>query len=257
MSWWNVFRVSKNIDDRRRGTVRTLLVSGIAAGAAAWAAFLVKPAPPPPDVAADMVAHVVGDLEDIWKAPDLLGLRFRPATVTLYVRSTTTKGCGRAQSAEGPFYCPIDEHIYLDLSFWSELTIKQCKTKMTSEACEFARAYVVAHEYGHHIQQILGTFDRVGEDQRTGPNSAGVRLELGADCFAGLWAGRSQTKWKNTSPADISAAWAATQWGGDDHFGVPPSEYTHGTGAQRGRWLLRGYDKKTIEACDTFAAGAL
>ena len=171
-----------------------------------------------------------------------------------------------ASSASGPFYCPTNQRIYLDTSFFREMQVKfhGCDGK----ACEFAQAYVIAHEVGHHIQNQLGVFAKVREAQqasgnRTTANQLQVRVELQADCFAGVWAHNSNQKWKTVEPGDAEAALQTAAAIGDDRLQkqsrgyVVPDSFTHGSSEQRVRWFRAGLDSGSMQACDTFAADAL
>ena len=204
------------------------------------------------DATAKFVAEVLGNVGDEWKV--VLGNRYRPAKLSVFARSAATRGCGRAWAAAGPFYCPDDETIYLGSSFFTQLKTRACR--QPGEACEFARAYIIAHEFGHHVQKLLGTLDRVeAEPVHEGASGPAVRAELQADCFAGIWAARTRTKWKNVTPAMIAAATEAAQFAGDDD--VPPWAMTHGTANQRGAWFMRGYEGKSLARCNSFAARRL
>ena len=208
------------------------------------------------DAAYDFSRRIVGSAEDIW--PALLqqqGVRFQPATFTVYDAVTPT-GCGTGQAAAGPFYCPADAHIYLDLSFFNELG-----TRFGAPG-DFARAYVIAHEYGHHIQNLMGTMDshRAGMAGATGDS---VCTELQADCYAGVWAYHANQRFNMLESGDVEEGLAAASAVGDDTlqkesrgYAVPDS-FTHGTSAQRMRWFRRGLDGGQMAACDTFSAGRL
>ncbi len=180
-----------------------------------------------------------------------------PAAVVLYDASTGT-GCGAGQAAMGPFYCPADRKVYLDLSFWNEL-----ETKFGAKG-EFARAYVISHEIGHHIQNQLGANRQADRLGRQGAQSGSVRLELQADCYAGVWA-RHAPEVSNIqiTRADIEDGLGAAASVGDDAIQekaqgrVMPDSFTHGTSAQRMRWFGKGYDAGKPAACDTFSASAL
>jgi len=180
--------------------------------------------------------------------------------------ASTSTGCGSATSATGPFYCPPDSTIYLDVSFYDEL-----ESQFGGEDGPLAEEYVTAHEYGHHIQNITGVMDQANREG-TGADSDSVRTELQADCYAGMWAGdASQTKNPDTGEpylAPITAdqlknALGAAAAVGDDHIqeqsggGVNPDTWTHGSSAQRQKWFTIGYEKGTLEACDTFSATSL
>jgi predicted metalloprotease len=198
---------------------------------------------------------------DVW-APILAkhDVSYRPPqAVVLYDQATGT-GCGTGQSAMGPFYCPADHKVYLDLSFWNEL-----ETRFGAKG-EFARAYVISHEIGHHIQSLTGAADQAQRLGARGASSGSVRLELQADCYAGVWA-RHAPEASNggiaISRADIEDGLGAAAAVGDDAIQeqaqgrVMPDSFTHGTSAQRMRWFGKGYDAGDPGACDTFGARTL
>ncbi len=170
-------------------------------------------------------------------------------------------GCGLAQSAMGPFYCPSDQRVYIDLDFYRQLRDK------FGAGGDFAQAYVIAHEVGHHVQTVLGVSDQVRDAQqgagRRGANQLSVRMELQADCFAGVWANHADTARKIVEPGDIEEALNAASAIGDDKLQqqgqgyVVPESFTHGTSEQRMEWFGRGYQTGDIDQCDTFAARSL
>jgi len=200
--------------------------------------------------------RIIGSAEDVWQ-PLLRaqGTRFTPATFTAYDDATPT-GCGVGQSAAGPFYCPADSHIYLDLTFFRELS------QRFGAPGNFARAYVIAHEYGHHIQNLLGTMER-GEMSAQGATGASVRTELQADCYAGVWAYHANQQFQVIESGDVEGAVAAASAVGDDTLQkesqgrIVPDSFTHGTSTQRVRWFQRGLEGGDMAACDTFSAGRL
>jgi predicted metalloprotease len=207
--------------------------------------------------------RIIGSAEDVW-APLLRqqGISFHPAIFTAYDYATPT-GCGTGQSSAGPFYCPSDEHIYLDLAFFNELS------RRFGAPGEFARAYVIAHEYGHHIQNLTGVMDRGGmgsmgpRGPEEGATSQSVRTELQADCYAGVWAYHANQQFSILQSGDVEGAIKAASAVGDDTLQkesqgyIVPDSFTHGTSAQRVRWFERGLKDGRMDACDTFSASRL
>ncbi len=203
------------------------------------------------------VAFVLDDVQAAWgQVFAKQGQPYRHAKLVLYTDQAQT-GCGFGDAATGPFYCPADERVYIDLGFFDELSSK------LGARGQFARAYVVAHEIGHHIQKLLGTSQKV-EAMRTtrGASGASVRLELQADCFAGIWAHSTQER-SILETGDIDSAMSAAAAVGDDRLQrmargtVSPESWTHGSSAERVRWFRRGYERGTVGACDTFGATEL
>ena len=220
----------------------------------------------PSDRAGQFVAAVLGNTEDTWaEIFSSSGRQYRPPRLRLY-RGGEQGGCGFAQAAMGPFYCPTDQRIYLDTSFFNDMQVRfhGCSGK----ACEFAEAYVIAHEVGHHIQNLLGTLPKAQSAQRAAGSKAEanriqVRVELQADCLAGVWAHHSDRRWNSIEPGDVEAALQTAAAIGDDRLQqqsrgtVVPDSFTHGTSAQRQRWFTNGLKAGTLSACDTFAAASL
>jgi predicted metalloprotease len=205
------------------------------------------------------VVAVVDSVQAYWSsALPQQGVQYTNAPTVLYTGAIST-GCGFATSAVGPFYCPNDARVYLDLSFFNEL-----HDRLGANGGAFAQAYVVAHEYGHHVQDLLGVFDRVGTPTE-GATGTSVRLELQADCYAGVWAKHAQeTKIvEDVTDADIKDAMNTAAAIGDDRIeqsqsgSVKPDTFTHGTSEQRVRWWSRGYASGNAGDCDTFTATAL
>ncbi|MET0337547.1 MAG: neutral zinc metallopeptidase [Caulobacter sp.] len=212
----------------------------------------------PQDEAGRFVDVVEKSAQDVWTPLFAAqGQTYtRPSSIVLYEQNTST-GCGLGQSAMGPFYCPRDQKVYLDLSFWQELE------SQFGARGEFARAYVIAHEIGHHIQNLTGSMERAGGK---GAESGSVRLELQADCYAGVWAARApETSGGEIGidPADIQSGLSAASAVGDDTIQkrtqgqVVPDAFTHGSAEQRMRWFKRGYERGDPAACDTFSAARL
>jgi predicted metalloprotease len=206
----------------------------------------------------DMVDAVAGDVQDSWKR--LLGGRYEPTKVVLF-RDQIQSACGFAQSATGPFYCPTDRKVYLDLGFFDDLQ------RRFGAPGDFAQAYVLAHEIGHHIQNLTGTEARVRQQQMADPagvNPLSVELELQADCYAGVWGhdaaqpGRAAKGEVELDPGDAEEALHAAAAIGDDRLQklgtgrVMPEKFTHGSSQQRVTWFKRGFDTGDPKACDTF-----
>ncbi len=230
------------------------------------------PAPPvpagtPTDPTGKFVALVLGDTEDRWREIfAAAGKTYHPPRLRLFAGSEPTP-CAFAQSAMGPFYCPRDQRIYLDISFFDDLQNKfgGCSN---SKACKFSEAYVIAHEVGHHVQDELGILPRVMQAQQASSSKAEVnrlqvRVELQADCLAGVWANRAQQKHNFLDPGDVDQALQTASAIGDDRLQkqaqgyVVPDAFTHGTSEQRKRWFTNGFSQGKVSACDTLSAGAL
>ena len=201
------------------------------------------------------VSFVLDDVQSTWtKIFANSGEQYRDAKLVLF-RNAVQSGCGVAQSAMGPFYCPVDQKVYIDLGFYDELT------RRFGAPGDFAQAYVLAHELGHHVQHLLGTDAQMRQLQDSRPeeaNNLSVRLELQADCYAGVWANSTDQR-KLLNEGDITEALTAASAVGDDRIqqqetgGIHPESFTHGTAAQRTSWFKRGYTSGRPDACDTFA----
>ncbi len=207
----------------------------------------------------DFVSVVLADTEDVWGQQfSAMGRTYRDPKLVLFSGSIDS-GCGLAQTATGPFYCPADEKVYVDLSFMNDLA------SQLGAPGDFAQAYVIAHEIGHHVQQLLGTMDRVGNSgvAARGATGTSVRTELQADCFAGIWAHYADKTLGVVEPGDIDEAVNAAGAVGDDRLEretqgyVVPDSFTHGTSQQRAYWFMRGYSDGKISSCDTFSARSL
>lgn len=203
----------------------------------------------------EFVSFVLDDAQKTWGTllPQQANTNYRRSKLVLY-RGLTQSGCGTAQSETGPFYCPGDEKLYIDLDFFDELA------RRFKAPGQFAQAYVIAHELGHHVQDLLGIERKVRRAMQENPreqNELSVRLELQADCFAGVW-GNNTEKRNLLEPGDIESGLAAAAAVGDDRLqrasgrAVSPESFTHGSSAQRQTWLKRGLESGNIEACNTF-----
>ena len=288
---WGDMRRSENIEDRGRGGFpmggggMRVGIGGIIIALIASVLFGVNPldilggmemapapeprsAPPgpapksqptgqPADPTKDMVARVVGDTEDVWQALfKSLGRSSYPAPTLVMFSGAVRSECGTASSAVGPFYCPLDRKVYLDTNFFAQLD------RRFGAPGDFAQAYVVAHEIGHHIQNVLGTMDRFQAqaqrvDERT-RNQLQVRLELQADCYAGVWGHFAQRR-NLLEPGDVEEGLRAAAAVGDDQMMkrtqgyVVPDAFTHGTAEQRVTWFRRGFASGDPRQCDTFS----
>jgi hypothetical protein len=223
----------------------------------------------PSDDMGKFVARVLGTTEVEWKKIfEQAGQRYRNPTLVMFAGATRADQCGQAQSAMGPFYCPSDQKIYLDTSFFRDLERRFHGCDAGSPSCQFAQAYVIAHEVGHHVQNQLGILPKVQQQQRSVSKTEGnrlqVRVELQADCFAGVWANHSNEEWKGfLQPGDVEAAMKTAAAIGDDRLQkqaqgyVIPDSFTHGTSEQRQRWFETGLKAGTVQACNTFNAAQL
>lgn len=220
----------------------------------------------PPTAAEDSLARfasvVLADTEEVWARVFLeeMGEPYREPALILF-SGAVHSACGFAQAAVGPFYCPLDQSVYIDLSFFEELD-----TRFGAPG-DFAQAYVVAHEVGHHVQTLLGISERVRTARsrlsEAEGNDLSVRQELQADCFAGVWAKRAEDEWNILEPGDVEEALGAASAVGDDRLQhaargeIVPETFTHGTSAQRMRWFGTGFSTGDPAACDTFSAASL
>lgn len=300
---WDDFRRSDNVEDDRGGGGFSIPGGGAGAGGLGIGTILIlglvgwalgidpsvliggaeiltrdtptqqtQPAPPartgaPTDDMGQFVSAVLGDTEDRWKEIfSENGETYHPPRLRLFSGSEPTP-CAFAQSAMGPFYCPRDKRIYLDTSFFRDLQTK-FRGCNNSKACEFAQAYVIAHEVGHHVQNELKILPRVQQMQqasssRAEVNQIQVRVELQADCFAGVWANRARRQRDFLDPGDVDAALQTASAIGDDRLQkqtqgyVVPDAFTHGSSEQRKRWFSIGFQQGKVSACNTFAANAL
>jgi uncharacterized protein len=211
---------------------------------------------PAGDPQAEFVAVVLGDLEDTWtRVFQAQGQRYEEPVLVLFTEAVQS-ACGMASAATGPFYCPGDHKVYLDLSFFRELE------QRFGAPGDFARAYVVAHEVGHHVQNLMGINAQVSRLQRQGgqaqANAMSVRLELQADCLAGVWGHHAQKRMLD--PGDVDEGLAAAAAIGDDRLQrrsqgyVQPESFTHGSSQQRQQWLMQGLTNGSVEGCNTFQA---
>ena len=217
--------------------------------------------PPADDRMAKFVSTVLADTEDVWRSEfKKLGGTYQDPKLVLF-RGATRTACGQGQAAMGPFYCPADQKVYIDLGFYETL-----KTRLGAPG-EFAQAYVIAHEVGHHVQNLLGISEKMdamrGRVSQTQYNALSVRLELQADCLAGVWANQAQNARQILENGDVESAMNAAAKIGDDALqrsqggAVVPESFTHGSSAQRQKWFSTGLRSGSLKACDTFNAKAL
>ncbi len=216
----------------------------------------IPPSEDPQRKLKDFSVYVFEDAQQTWRQTFAdQGKDYGPAKLVLYSGAVRTGGCGSATSAAGPFYCPGDDRVYLDLSFYDEME------RQLGASGDFAWAYVIAHEMGHHVQDLIGTSDQVDRASRDDPsqaNTLSIRLELQADCYAGVWASTVYRK-GDLDQGDIEEAFGAATAVGDDRLqrratgSVDPDTFTHGTSAQRRKWFETGYRSGDPGACDTFS----
>ncbi|MDF2398072.1 neutral zinc metallopeptidase [Pseudomonas sp. 3MA1] len=221
-----------------------------------------RKAPPANDEQAEFVRAILGDTEDTWgQIFQQAGRQYQAPKLILF-RGRVNSACGAATSASGPFYCPADRQVYLDMDFFREMA------QRFSAAGDFAQAYVIAHEVGHHVQTLLGVSAKMQTARQQGRQMEGdggllVRQELQADCLAGVWAYHAQQRLNWLEPGDVEEALNAANAIGDDRLQqqgqgrVVPDSFTHGTSAQRVRWFKTGFSQGQVGQCDTFAAKSL
>lgn len=284
---WEGNRQSDNVEDRRGdgapmlggrsigiGTIVVALIGGwvlginpltllgvLSGGGSVVQAPVPAQAPPAHDTMAQFVSTVLADTEDVW-GPIFQqgGGAYREPRLVLF-RGAVPTACGTGQAAMGPFYCPGDQKVYIDLSFYDQL-----KNQLGAPG-DFAQAYVIAHEVGHHVQHLLGISGQVeqmrGRVSQVAYNRLSVKLELQADCLAGVWAHHADQQRQILEQGDIEEAMNAAAKIGDDALQraqtgqVVPDSFTHGTSAQRQRWFRTGLQSGSVQACDTFSAASL
>ncbi|AXY59476.1 neutral zinc metallopeptidase [Acinetobacter sp. WCHAc010052] len=296
---WKGRRVSANVEDRRGGgggaKAGGISILGIVVAFVAWKFFGVDPQQayqatkqvtshtqsaetsgldnptPEQQEAMEFVGTVLGDTEDTWNKvfQEQLNTQYQPPKLVMF-SGVVNSGCGTAQSAMGPFYCPADRKVYIDTAFFKDMrqqmgiSGEQNQTELTREdqAGDFAQAYVIAHEVGHHIQTLLGISDQVhkarSQSSQTEGNQLSVRQELQADCLAGIWANHTQQRTQFLEKGDIEEAMDAAHKIGDDYLQkratgqVVPDSFTHGSSQQRMKWFSLGLNSGNINDCDTF-----
>ena len=218
----------------------------------------------PPDQMKQFVSAVLGSTEVQWSEIFArAGKTYQPPQLVMF-SGMTSSACGMAQSAMGPFYCPLDRKVYLDTAFFQDLERRFRGCDVGSKGCQFSQAYVITHEVGHHVQNLLGILPEVQEWQRGMGRSEGnqlqVRVELQADCLAGVWAHHAEEKWRLLEPGDVEAAMQTASAIGDDRLQrrtqgyVVPDAFTHGSSEQRVRWFMSGLKSGEVASCDTFKA---
>jgi predicted metalloprotease len=233
-----------------------LIMSLLGGGGAQPQAEAPVEAGAPADEAGQFVSHVLGDTEETWTAIfNQSGREYPQPSLVIFSEGINT-GCGSATSAAGPFYCPPDQKVYIDLAFF-----RQLETDFAAQG-DFAKAYVIAHEVGHHVQTVLGTSDKVRAAQQRGSeadsNALSVKLELQADCFAGIWAHHADQSRQLVEAGDIDEALNAASAVGDDTIQkrvqghVNQESFTHGSGAERQQWFRKGYASGNVQDCNTF-----
>ncbi|MCC6948124.1 MAG: neutral zinc metallopeptidase [Bradyrhizobiaceae bacterium] len=221
----------------------------------------------PADNLGQFVSAVLGSTEDRWNEIfTQAGARYRAPRLVIFSRATQS-ACGFAQSAMGPFYCPPEQAVYLDTSFFQDLQRRFGACPAGSKSCEFSQAYVIAHEIGHHVQNMTGILEKVREVQsrvsERERNALQVRVELQADCYAGVWANKQHSRSAFLEEGDVDAALQTASAIGDDMLQkksqgyVVPDSFTHGSSEQRRRWFMNGFKSGSVQSCNTFAAEAL
>ncbi|MEC8886535.1 MAG: neutral zinc metallopeptidase [Pseudomonadota bacterium] len=298
---WKGRRTSNNVQDRRGGgAVKTggISIIGVIIAFVAWKFFGVNPmqayqmssqvtqsssaqqTAPENETAEQQearlfVSTVLADTEDTWVPIfQQIGREYQEPTLVMYSGATST-ACGTGQSAMGPFYCPADQTVYIDTTFFKEMHTQmditgeqnQSELSRQDQAGDFAQAYVIAHEVGHHVQTLLGISQQVNKARQqvsqTEGNQLSVRQELQADCLAGLWAKQTNQRTQFLEQGDIAEAMDAAEKIGDDYLqrkargSVVPDSFTHGTSEQRQRWFDRGFTSGDINQCDTFNTNSL
>jgi predicted metalloprotease len=216
----------------------------------------------PSDQMGHFVSAILGSTEAEWKEVFAqAGRTYEPPMLVMFSGSTPS-ACGFARAAMGPFYCPVDQKLYLDTSFFQDLERRFRACDVGSKTCQFSQAYVIAHEVGHHVQNQLGILPKVQQAkegmEQADANALQVKVELQADCLAGVWANRAQAKWNFIEPGDVESALQTAAAIGDDRLQrqtqgyVVPDAFTHGTSAQRIRWFTGGLKSGQVASCDTF-----
>ena len=298
---WKGRRVSSNVEDRRGGGAKAggISILGLVVAFVAWKFFGADPQQayqatkqatqqassaevkgldnptPEQQEAMDFVGTVLADTEDTWSEIFKTQLNMQYAAPKLVMfNGAVNSGCGTAQSAMGPFYCPTDQKVYIDTAFFKDMRTQmgivgeqnQTELQRQDQAGDFAQAYVVAHEVGHHVQNLLGISSQVQKAQaqasKVQANQLSVRLELQADCFAGIWANKNQERTQFLEQGDVEGAIDAAHKIGDDYLQksatgqVVPDSFTHGSSQQRMQWFETGLKSGKIDSCDTFQASS-
>lgn len=294
---WKGRRQSTNVEDRRGGIKKTggISIGGIIIALILWKVFGISPettlgvaeqisqsTPATPAQTGDQqesgafVKTVLADTEDVWTPIFAeFGQTYRPPRLVMFT-GTVRSACGAASSASGPFYCPADQTVYLDTQFFVDMKRQMgiageqngsSQFSRQDQAGDFAQAYVIAHEVGHHVQTLLGISSQVHQAQaktsKAQANQLSVRQELQADCFAGVWAHKNHQRTQFLERGDIEEALDAAEKIGDDylqhqaHGHTVPDSFTHGTSEQRKRWFYKGLESGDVKQCDTFGVAKL